>query len=83
MTAYVEDNKDDGADITKMFHDFPTPSPKVHYAIHRMILISRNAVLLYWKFTNLIGSPVVFYSLMEHNRSRVTLWRDDQRLLLP
>ena len=31
--------------------------------------------MVYWKSLNLIGSPVVFYSLVEHNSTHVALGR--------
>ena len=39
--------------------------------LHLIISISRNSAVFYWKSANLIGSPTVFYSLIENSRARV------------
>ncbi len=41
----------------------------------RTLHASRNSVVFYWKFMNLLGSPTVFHSLIEHNRALVALKR--------
>ena len=35
-----------------------------------LIYLSKKIVGFYWKLVNLIGSPTVFYLLIEHNRAQ-------------
>ena len=38
-----------------------------------VLRISRNSVMFYWTSVNMIGSPIVFSSLREHDRTHVAL----------
>lgn len=38
-----------------------------------ILIICRNSAVFYWKYTNLIGSPIVLCTLIEHDQERVAL----------
>ncbi len=42
----------------------------MRYVKSKIINISRNSAVFYWKSANLIGSPTVFYSPIENSRAR-------------